>query len=300
MNRSSGNEESRTDRSAPLRGLPRSFVTRLYSWAGVGALSLFLAAPAHAQYRPRTISEPATGERYHIEAEASPWRPAAEMTIASESLGILGDQINLKSDLGMTDQHFPVLGLQLRPARSHKFRLSYVPIKYDGNTALTRSVVFNGQRYDAGVVAESVLDWKAYRFGYEYDFITRDRGFGGFIIEAKYTDVRVQLDAATVRGPISEFAHARGPIPALGGIARVYVVPNMSVTGEVTGFRIPDSIDSRYNAHYVDIDVYGTLNFTNNIGVKAGYRSLDLGYLIKTDSGSFVLKGLYFGAVLRY
>jgi len=51
--------------------------------AGVGALALFLSAPAQAQYRPRTISEPATGERYHIEAEASPWMPTAEMTIAS-------------------------------------------------------------------------------------------------------------------------------------------------------------------------------------------------------------------------
>ena len=69
----------------------------------------------------------------------------------------------------------------------------------------------------------------------------------------------------------SEFAHARGPIPALGGIARVYVVPNISITGEFTGFKIPDSIDSRYNAHYVDIDIYGTVNFTNNIGVKGGY-----------------------------
>ncbi len=273
---------------------------QLFGWARVGALSLFLATPAHAQYKPRAISEPATGERYHIEAEANLWTPTADMTVASESLGILGDQINLKSDLGMTDQHFPALGLQLRPVRSHKFRLSYVPIKYDGNTTLTRSIVFNGQRYAAGAVAVSALDWKAYRFGYEYDFIIKDQGFGGFIIEAKYTDVRVQLDAVTARGPISEFAHARAPIPALGGIGRVYVVPNISITGEVTGFKIPDSIDKRYNAHYVDIDVYGTLNFTNNIGVKAGYRSLDLGYLIKTDSGSFALKGLYFGAVLRY
>jgi hypothetical protein len=50
----------------------------------------------------------------------------------------------------------------------------------------------------------------------------------------------------------------------------------------------------------VDIDVYGTLNFTNNIGVKGGYRSTDVGYLIKTDRGAFVLRGIYFGAVLRY
>ena len=57
----------------------------------------------------------------------------------------------------------------------------------------------------------------------------------------------------------TEFAHARGPIPAIGGIARVYVVPNISITGEVSAFKIPDSIDSRYNAHYIDFDLYGTL-----------------------------------------
>jgi len=273
---------------------------RLYVWAGVAALSLVPAAPADAQYRPRTISEPATGEKYHIEAEADLWMPTAEMTVASTSLGILGDQINLKNDLGMTDQRFPALGLQLRPARSHKLRVGYVPIKYDGNTTLTRSVVFNGQRYPLGGRAVTYIEWKAYRFSYEYDFVTKDRGFVGFIIEAKYTDVRVQLDALSARGQISEFAHARAPIPALGGIGRVYVVPNISITGELTGFKIPDSIDNRYNAHYVDVDVYGTVNFTNNIGLKGGYRSLDLGYLIKSDSGSFVLRGLYFGAVLRY
>jgi hypothetical protein len=98
----------------------------------------------------------------------------------------------------------------------------------------------------------------------------------------------------------SEFARAQGPIPALGFISRYYLVPNISVTGEVTAFKIPDSIDSRYNAHYVDIDVYGTLNFTDNVGVKGGYRSRDVGYLIKSDSGALTMRGIYFGAVVRY
>jgi hypothetical protein len=272
----------------------------VYTWAGLGATLLLLAAPAHAQYRPRTISQPATGESYHVEAEANLWMPTADMSIASESLGILGTEIDLKSDLGMKDTHFPSLGLQLRVARKHKLRLSYVPIKYDGDAALTRNVIFNGQLYAAGVIAVSTLDWKAYRFGYEYDFVTRDHGFVGFIIEAKYTDVRVQLNAISARGQINEFAHARAPVPALGGVGRIYVVPNISITGEVTGFKIPDTVEGRYQAHYVDIDVYGTLNFSNHIGVKAGYRSLDLGYVIKTDSGSFVLRGLYVGAVVRF
>ena len=77
-------------------------------------------------------------------------------------------------------------------------------------------------------------------------------------------------------------------------------MPGISITGQVSAFKIPDSISAQYNAHYIDIDVYGTVNFTNNVGVKAGYRSRDVGYLIKTDSGAFVMKGLYFGGVIRY
>jgi hypothetical protein len=67
----------------------------------------------------------------------------------------------------------------------------------------------------------------------------------------------------------------------------------------MVGFSVP-TIQGQYRAHYFDIDVYGTLNFTNNIGIKGGYRRLDVGYLIKADSGAFTLDGLYFGAVLRY
>jgi hypothetical protein len=42
------------------------------------------------------------------------------------------------------------------------------------------------------------------------------------------------------------------------------------------------------------------VNFTNNVGVKGGYRSRDVAYLIKTDTGSLTLKGIYIGAVVRY
>jgi hypothetical protein len=271
-------------------------VIRLYTWAGVVAVLVLMAAPASAQYRPRPLNDPATGETYHIEGGADLWMPTADMTVSSESLNIPGSQIDLKRDLGATDQRFRALQLQLRPARSHKFRLQYIPVRYEASSQLSQDLVFNGIRYRLGVPVNTTFDWKTYRVGYEYDFVTKNRGFAGFIMEAKYTDVKVQLDSPVAQ----EFAHARGPIPALGGIGRFYVVPNISITGEVTGFKIPDSIDSRYNAHYVDIDIYGTVNFTNNVGVKGGFRSIDVGYLIKSDAGSFTLKGLYFGGVLRY
>jgi hypothetical protein len=275
----------------PIRAA-RTLITAALATVAVVAA----ATPAHAQYRPRPLNDPATGEKFHIEAEAAFWTPSANITFSSAGFGIPGDPINVKRDLGITDSRFPALSVQLRPARSHHFRFQYIPIEYTGSTRIARDLVFNGIRYPVNVPVNSSLDWKAYRFGYQYDFIVKNQGFAGFIMEAKYTDVRAQL--AT---PLQvEFTRQRAPIPAIGGIARVYVVPNISITGELTGFTIPDSVQGRYHAHYVDLDLYGTINFTDNIGVKGGYRSLDLGYAIKDDTGSFVLKGIYFGAVLRY
>ena len=273
------------------------YVSRLVSrWAALAAALFWFAAPASAQYRPRSVNDPPTGEKYHIEASAGYWFPSADITVSSEQLGIPGSQIDLKRDLGLADQRFNVLSVELRPARSHKFRLNYIPVNYTQATTLTQDIVFNGIRYRLGVPVNSVLDWKTYEMSYEYDFVVKNWGYVGFDLQAKYTDVQVSLASPLA----SEFALARGPIPAIGGVARYYVVPNISITGEFSAFKIPDSIDSRYNAHYIDLDIYGTLNFTNNIGVKGGYRARDVGYLIKSDSGALTLKGIYFGAVVRY
>ena len=275
-------------------------VVRHYGWAVIAAALCCVAVPASAQYKPQAVNDPATGEKYHIEAGASFWFPTADILVASAGGGTLsgltGTQIDAKRDLGLTDQRLTMLDLQLRPARSHKFRFQYIPVNFTQTTTLNRDIVFNGIRYSLGIPVNSTLDWKTFEIGYEYDFVVKNWGFVGFNLAAKYTDVQVSL--ATLLA--SEFAHARGPIPAIGGVARYYVVPNVSITGEFSAFKIPDSIDSRYNAHYVDVDVYGTLNFTNNIGVKGGYRSRDVGYLIKSDTGAFTLKGIYIGAVVRY
>ena len=267
---------------------------RLYGALAVALL--FVASPARAQFTPRTLNDPATGEQFHIEGGADIWKPSASMSIQSEALGIVGSQIDFKKDLGLTDTSFHEFRLVFRPARKHKLRLQYIPIEFAQDATIQRDIKFNGQLYAKGLPVQSDLLWKAYRFAYEYDFITKNRGFGGFILEAKYTDVTANLKSPLVE----EFIHAKAPIPAIGGIARVYVVPNISITGELTGLKIPDSVSKEYKAHYADLDIYGTLNFTNYIGVQGGYRSLDVGYHVDSDTGSFVLRGIYFGVVARY
>src|SRR5262249_18620684 len=159
----------------------------------------------------------------------------------------------------------------------------YIPIKYEQEGTLTADIVFNGQRYRVGFPVNSSLDWKAYRIGYEYDFISKDRGFGGIILDVKATDIFAQLQSPAMQQ--AEITHQQLPIPALGGIARVYIVPNISATFEMTGIAIPQSLTDQYDVggHYKEAELYGTINFTNNIGVHVGYRYMDLSYLVRAN-----------------
>lgn len=257
---------------------------------------ILLPARAHAQFTATPFSDPATGERYHIEAAGAFWNPDPHFLIRSESLGVLGSTIDAVKDLGITKQRITEFRLVLRPARKHKFRLDYLPMTYNASTTVKREFVFNGIRYGLNLPVQTDLSWKTWHIAYEYDFLYRDRWFVGLVLQAKATDIQANL-----RAPIgTEFARAQAPIPAIGGIARVYVVPNISITGELVGFKIPEGIDERYQAHYFDFDLYGTVNFNDYVGAQLGFRSLDLGYIFEADHGEFKAKGIYFGGVVRY
>jgi hypothetical protein len=255
-----------------------------------------LPAPASAQYGASRMSDRATGERYHFEISGNLWNPTPDMVISSEAFGIIGSDIDLVTDLGIEKKRFRQLRAVLRPATKHKLRFEYTPISYNSVSNLSRNVIFNGITYPVTLPVETTLEWKAYRFAYEWDFIYRDRGFLGLVLEAKYTDVQATLENVVD----TQFVHARAPIPAIGIIGRGYILPNVSITGEFTGFKLPEGIDEDYRARYFDFDIYGTINFNNNVGVQGGYRSFDVFYRIDSDEGALVLKGLYLGGVVRF
>lgn len=260
------------------------------------AAALFGASPAAVQPQSRPAPNLAIGENYRVEVFGGAWNPTPDITVSSEQLGIPGSSIDVVADLGIQQERFRELRLVLRAARKHKFRVQYVPIAYESEAVLDRQLVFNGVRYNVGVPVATTARWTTWRFGYEYDFIYRDRGFLGFIAEAKHTDIEVALNSVLS----SEFARARAPIPAIGAIGRVYVMDNIGLTFELTGFKLPENINENYRAKYIDIDVYATLNFSDNVGFQFGYRSIDLLYRIDADSGDLKLKGTYFGGLVRF
>ncbi|MCC7032659.1 MAG: hypothetical protein IT179_07470, partial [Acidobacteria bacterium] len=74
----------------------RDIVRRSAAWR-VGALAMALlgagALPAQAQFRPPM--EAAVGEDYHVEASYGWWNATPGLIVNSESLGILGTDVNL-------------------------------------------------------------------------------------------------------------------------------------------------------------------------------------------------------------
>jgi hypothetical protein len=261
------------------------------------ALAVAVSAPdASAQYRPS--SSEAVGEDYHIEVGYGWWNPEPSLIVNSEALGILGDDVDLVSDLGIQQKRLGKFDLVLRPGRKHRFRFQYLPISYQADAQVRRSFIFNGQRYNVGLPVLTDANFKTYRFGYEFDFLQFKRGWVGALLDLKYTNIDVSLNS-----PIgAEFTRAAAPIPTFGVVGRGYPISNLAITGEMSFFRVPENLGAQLggDASYTDWDINGTYNVNRFVGVQVGYRSVSAFYDVDTDNGSLKFKGVYFGGLLRY
>jgi hypothetical protein len=273
---------------------------RVYVLSSLISLGV-VAAPsiAAAQYRPNASTGEAVGEDYHIEAAYSFWNAEPSLIVNSESLGIIGTDINLITDLGIEQKRLGMFDIVLRPARKHRLRFQRMPIKYETDAfPVSREFIFNGQRYRVGLPVTTVVDFTTMRFGYEYDFLYFKKGFFGVLLDVKLTNVDVSLDS-----PIgAEFVSATAPIPTLGFVGRGYVVPNLAINGELSFFRTPESLRDQFDgdARYTDFDVHATYNINKYVGTKFGYRRTTVFYDVELDTGDLQFKGFYFGGVIRY
>ena len=259
-------------------------------------LSFLASAPAFAQFS--ATPQVAPGEDFHIELGAMFWSPTPELAINTDALDVIGvGEVDFVQEFAIADQRFTEYRVTFKPARKHKVRFHYLPISYDPDpVTLERTIVFGGRTFTVGLPADAEVEWKMWRFGYEWDFFTRTAGFLGFIAELKHNKVHAQIDS-----PIgTELAEETAPVPAIGLIARGYLTEHVAITGEFTGFRMLDSISDEFDGEFWDWDIYGTANLGRNVGVQGGYRSIDVEYIGDEDLGRLKMKGFYFGGLVRF
>ena len=266
-------------------------------------LSFLVASRADAQFR---VEQPAPGEQFHVELGLMFWNPTPGIQIQTGSLAALGEsEVDFVQEFGIEKERFKEFRAVLKAAKKHKIRITHVTAEYNAATTLGRTIVFGGQTFPISVPATADLKWDVWRFGYEWDFVAMDRAVVGVITELKVNHVSADLQAV---GFASELTDVSAPVPTIGGIARVYPHKTFSLTAEFTGFKVPgflakkitDAIDDDADAKVFDLDLYGTVNFTDNFGAQGGYRSFDVFYHVYKDEGALTLKGVYFGGIVRF
>jgi hypothetical protein len=272
--------------------------TARFAWKTAALATLVaaaVAAPRTAGAQTEETRLRPLGEDYHVELSGTLWNPTVFGVISSEQFGIIGSQIDFENDLGFQQTRFKDLRIVLRPSEKHRFRMQYTPVTYSASTTFTRNIVFNGIEFPVSLPIESAFEWKVFRMGYEYDFLYEDWGFVGVLLEGRYTQFSAELDSAIA----TEYTRLTVPLPAFGAVGRFYVVPEVAINFELTGFKFPD-VDPEYQANYFDWDIHGTVNFTNNIGFQAGWRRMSTFINIESDTGDMKFQGMWFGAAVRY
>jgi hypothetical protein len=258
---------------------------------------LSIPGAARAQYGDPEL-QPSTppGENYHVEVSGTLWNPDLVGVISSEKFGLIGTNIDFIDDLGFTKTRFRDVRIVLRPSRKSRFRIQHTPVSYTAETSLNRDIVFNGQKFPVNLPLQSRFDWNVWRFGYEYDFIYRSRGFVGVLLEGRYTRMNAELASPLV----TEFTKVRAPLPAIGLVGRAYVLPEVAVNFEVSMFRVPEGSIPDVEANYYDWDIHGTFNAHRSLGLQVGWRRMTNFLKIESDAGDVKFQGLWFGAALRY
>jgi hypothetical protein len=246
-----------------------------------------LVQPVAAQEAP-----PFPGEAFRAEFVTTWWKPDPSLTIQTGELTGAGiTDFDFAEEFNLDQKRFTEFRLVLKPAARHKLRFGYVPMRYDQAATLVRPIQFNGRTYSGSAALD--LKWNLWQAGYEWDFMTHERGFLGFIGELKYNDI---LGIVRSVGQ-SDFAESRAPVPAVGIIGRAYVHRHVAISGEFSGIKVPgDSFD----VSLFDLDVSVTASLTRHFGVQGGYRAITADYLVDEDSGDLAMRGIYIGLVSRF
>ena len=258
---------------------------------------LSMAPRAEAQFSAPPAIVPA--EDFKVELGLMWWQPTPELSLTT------GDDrvgtVDFVREFAIGEESFREFRAVLKPARKHKVRFSYVTFRYDQDAVLERTITFQNLTFPVSADANADINWDLYRVGYEWDFISRSRGFVGLVTELKYNRVEADVTASgQVLGQtqsLSASVNQNAPVPTIGGIGRGYLGQYVSVTGEFTAFKYEGD---EFRGTFYDFDVYGAAHLGKYVGAQVGYRSVSVDFLVDNDAGDMKMKGPYFGGFVRF
>lgn len=254
----------------------------------VGVLVLVFSWPAFswAQF------DPWNAEDYNIELEGRYWRPKLDSTVKIVDNNI-GTDVKLVDDLGLDEKKdFGEARLQIKFFNRNKFNFSYLPLKWDADKVLTRTIQFEGKTYAVGTRVQSELDLKLFKAGYEFDLLAGKLGFLGLTFDVLVADTNVQLKAASLA--IDEKYGKTLPIPMIGISGRLNFVKWMGITAKVSG------LPAGGYGYLLDAEGSLDINPIKYVGISGGYRFFKAKVSYDDNKADYQLDGPFAALKIRF
>ena len=152
---------------------------------------------------------------FEIGARGKYWLPCLNGDIRVSGNGIDGTKLDLKDDLDMDEESYPVIEI-FAGLGSHHLSLSYYSADYEGSKVLERAIDFNGQTYAVSTSIDTSLDYDVYEIMYQYDLLDLENVLAGFslgpLFKLKIIDGSVEVKSDL----ICTSEDFTAPIPMLG------------------------------------------------------------------------------------
>ena len=157
------------------------------------------------------LSMPA--QAFEIGVRVNYWAPGLSGDIKS---GILGDTLDLESDLGFDEESYPVVEA-FAGLGNHHLSLSYYKADYSG-TSTVAGIIFDGQLFTGDI--KSNMEYDVYDLVYQYDLLDLENSLAGFslglVAKVKYFDGNFGIDETVGPFPASASIDGSVSIPMVG------------------------------------------------------------------------------------
>jgi hypothetical protein len=144
--------------------------------------------------------------------------------------GIRGTQLDVKDDLGVGNESFPVVEV-FAGIGKHHISAMYTQFHYSGTKTIKEPITFAGQTYSANSRVESDLKTKMLDIEYQYDLLNLENILAGFSIgvigKIRYIDGDAELKSPTLGSQYDQKETFQVPVPMVGVGAHIGLIANL-------------------------------------------------------------------------
>jgi hypothetical protein len=190
--------------------------------------------------------------------------------------------VDFQKDLGFNSYSTLTGKIDWKFTRKNHLYVVAAPFNTSHTTVLNRTIVFQGQTFNAGLTTDGSLDSILVAPGYQYDILRRRRGHLGIGVQVDIFNTTGKLSAAaqtnngTQHPAVSASASLLAPIPVAGPDFRLYLANRVFVDGHVMGMYL-----FGYGNFVSTVDNLG-FTVTKHFAARAGYQLAS--HLVVNDS----------------